>query len=244
MGAGAGLVALGGLTGCTTQVIEMETESKPKSTVMAQAAQPNRGLMRATLEQWKRVIRVQNGIDKVSERQLAEWEDQAKRMTLELLDHLDEVGLTSEMDDALKELPEEIQIPREVAAAFMEQLKDVLRPEQFKILRRELLEPIKKSQAVEPVLKDGGISAHMRKLLRSLLLRRAASEAASDPDLLSGFHIPLPEGDSECSRTAVEICAFAFIVAAEFCAFFEDCPTAAGVASAVCLVSLTVGECI
>jgi hypothetical protein len=226
---GAGLVTLNGLTGCTEFLSRKPEESGRVANLEAQGAKLDRDLLQATLQQWRKVARVHNGLETTTASQLAEWEDIARQMTFRLLDQVDTSGLAAEINRGLADLPEEVTFPRRLTSQFIARLKDVLRPEQVKVLDEELSKPARKSKVVDPLLKEGGVSAQLRKLLSS-----------AEPQTNSLGAVKA----LGCPSNSVGICAFAFIVALTFCAFDYDCSVSAGVASAVCLTALLAGGCI
>ncbi len=226
---GAGLITLNGLAGCTEFLPRKAEESDKVANLEAQGAKIDRDLLQATLEQWRKVVRVQNGLETTTVSQMAEWEDIAKQMTFRLLDQVDASGLDAEISRGLADLPEEVTFPRRITSQFIAKLEDVLRPEQVKVLEERLSKPVKKSQVVDPLLREGGVSAHLRKLLSSVESHTASQGVVKALG---------------CPSTSVGICSFAFIVAFTFCAFDYDCSVSAGVASAVCLAALLAGGCI
>ncbi len=167
MGVGTGLVALGGLTGCT-QLFQFPARENSNGNLTALSArQVAKDIIQASGNQWKKVLKAVNHLEEVSKEELDKRVKKAKELTLNALDHLDQIGISSQIDQVIREAPEVVEFPEGFEDHFLNELKDVFWPKQIDAIKRDFPTSGKK-EVLEPILKDGGWSRHWRRVIEGI----------------------------------------------------------------------------
>lgn len=230
LGMGAGLVAVSGLSGCT-QFLQRGESSVPLAPAGAgNARQRLAQRAREAKEAWKSVLRAQNKIERVDAAELERRLAYAKRKMLQLLDQLDAEGITAQIDQQLRALPEQFEYPLEVKEYYRRELQDVLTEEQRRRLEGALSKPAT-NEAIHKVLTQGGVSPYLWKKLAEVRVQPAAEPW---PSLTTSAAWP----DWGCTAAA---CLTAAAVAAWTCQIFgwasDVCTRALAAAAGFCLAA-------
>lgn len=223
---GAGILALGGLSGCTQFLKRSESSVSLAPAGASNARQRLAQLAHEAKEAWKSALRAQNKIERVDAAELERRLVHAKHKMLQLLDQLDAEGITAQIDQQLRALPEQFEYPEGVKNRYREELRDILLPEQRARLE-DLFTRSGDRKAVNEVLAAGGVSAYIRKRLDEVDQRTLRPAQAFIPLALWPCH------------GAIGVCMTAFGIALMFCAGNADwCDEATAIAAAICLAAV------
>lgn len=228
---GAGILALGGLSGCT-QFLKRSESSVPLAP--AGASNARQRLAQAAheaKEAWKSVLRAQNKIERVDAAELERRLVSAKHKMLQLLDQLDAEGITAQIDQQLRALPERFEYSLEVKEYYRREFQNVLTEEQGKRLEEALSKPAT-NDAIHKVLNKGGVSPYLREKLAEVRLQPSLTPltAAAWPDWGCTAAACLTAAavaawTCQIFGWASDACTHAWAVAAGFClAAFIFCP--------------------
>lgn len=214
---GSGMLAVGGgLSGCTSLFerhsrVDISSDTKRGTALGVNTSKVDKALVSAVKNQLKKLVRVLNGLDKVSPQELAKMIRQTQRISFHLLDHLDVIGVSAEIDRAMHEIPDIIDVPQYIKDRFINEVADALLPQEILEIRQELSQPITKDlldPAIQNIIGKGGWSQHMRQLIRRLGSRARVNTAPS----FKGKVIALDA--AECCIKAIAFSIWVTIIAA------------------------------
>ena len=231
MGAGAGLVTLGGLTGCT-QLLDAESgvlTGTGDLKALGLRRVPNRRLIQATLNQWRKVVRVNNGIEHVPQPVLKKRVSKAIHMSERLISETKESGYDSWITDKLRNLPNETLLGKETRNQFISKLEGAFTDEQLSRLDFSLGQKYDTDVLVQPIIKHGGWANYYKNIIDHLDQENPleAQQEQGDDD---------EDNDSSTCRTGCSILLAAGFTLCAGLGTSEAC-AAGGVASAIgCLM--------
>lgn len=235
-GMGSGVLTLGALSGCT---LPLRWDSSPDdgkaSSMGLSKANLDKGLAQATLDQWKKVLRAQYGMENISPSEVEKRISHAKGMTLRLLDHIDEIGLSKKIDSALIGRPEEIAVSEKDIFEATRILQDAMPADELHKLEKRIPRRVNKSAVLDPILKEGGVSQHFRNLMAQLNIQASTLGTATSESEAGQFARAM---GSNCSW-AVGICAGLFTLLLLTCG--DECSqSTTDVVIAVCFAGIVV----
>ena len=219
VGLSTSLVTLGGLTGCTSFILESSANYEGRNELQVLGMRVNKEYSRTALKRWIKVARIINGVERGSKEELQERIQQAQEATYYLLNHWKETGYAEAVDRMLQEEgnkpPYNIELTADAKEAMLQRLKDAYSPYELKRLKNNLPAVVSKRSVIEPILRDGGIEAYIKRL---------AESASSLPDSVKA---------QQCQ----EICIACLAAAIVLCELGVDCVAAAAAAAACCALA-------
>jgi hypothetical protein len=158
LGVGSCAMFLGMLNGCAMPVAFTSIPERKEVTGFGLGrGRLDKGLVQATMNEWKRVLRALYNLENISTRELVERVSRAKRMTLQVIDHIDEIGLSTKVDAILRDMPRDIILPKEIVQKILIILQDAFPGREIRRLKDELAVPLRKPhvQVLELVKEHG-----------------------------------------------------------------------------------------
>jgi hypothetical protein len=236
LGMGSGVLTLETLSGCTLPLRWDSSPDAGKASSMGLGkANLDRGLAQATLDQWKKVLRAQHGMENVSPSEVERRITQARDMTLRLLDHIDQIGLSKKIDRSLMGSPEEIAVSEEEIYEATCILQDAIPADELQELESRIPRRVNKSAVLDPILKEGGVSQHFRNAMAQLNVQTSALRTATSEAEAGQFVTGM---GSNCSW-GVGVCAVLFTLLLLTCG--DECSqSTTDVVIAVCFAGIVV----
>ncbi len=237
LGVGGCVLTLGALNGCALPLRWDSSLAKGEASSMGLGkAELDRGLAQATLDQWKKVLRVQHGMENVSPSEVERRITHAKDLTLRLLNHIDEIGLSKKIDGALIGSPEEIVVSENDVYEATRILQDAMPADELQELKKRIPRRVSKSAALDPILKEGGVSQHFRNVMAQLNVQASVLKTANSEEAEAGQFVTAM--GSNCSW-GVGVCAVLFTLLLLTCG--DECSqSTTDVVIAVCFAGIVV----
>lgn len=250
MGVGGGLVALGGLTGCTS-LLNLPEKGSNDSALLAQGSGSRKevtALLRKSEDQWKAVFATLASAYKSHNNNLSgQLEVQvkdAKQLSLKYLDALDESGMSEEFNTELLNPNYDKEAASQLNKRFMKEFHVAdLPPESIKVFKDASLITSRKKlwkEATASILKEGGLVQHVRK---QMIPKIKAAEMMASVQQSSNNTV---EAQGVACSVAAALCAGAAAASALICGLnpnSQDCRDALEFTIAVCAAACIACGC-
>ncbi len=229
LGIGAGAIAINIFAGCTqlsNSVLVGDFKIDP---------QAKADLTTNTLKACRKVLRAYYNLDQISTDELKQRVGHAKEVTLEMINDWDISGHSAQIDRILNTAPDRYEHLKEVKQHYLKEFKDAMTEKHLTKLE-ELLNTSGTKDSANHILKEGGVSALIRKHLSS-----ASSQPAMNDRLIAAIDDPIFHQDWYNNGggcwTAGWVCLAALAASAAACSAYPNsniCENAIYAAGGVC----------